>query len=119
MRSLFERRAREGRTTTDVAQAARAATRGAVQTLLVDIDEALPGKLDDEGAVTFAEGPCAASYDIVDEIAGRALLTGARVLGVRKADIPGGSNLAAIMMWYRAGLYCACTAPARNKYSKR
>ena len=99
IRSLFERRASQGRTTTDVAQAARAATRGAVQKLLVDIDEVLPGTLDDEGALTFADGPCAASYDIVDEIAGRALLTGARVLGVRQADIPGGGSLAAIMRY--------------------
>ena len=57
IRSLFEQREPQGRTTTDVAQAARAATRGAVQKLLVDIDEVLPGALDDEGAVTFANGP--------------------------------------------------------------
>jgi hypothetical protein len=94
---LFEQRVSQGRTTTDVAQAARAATHGAVQKLLVDIDEVMPGTIDDDGAVTFATGPCAASYGIIDEIAGRALLTGARVLGVRRADIPGGSGLAAIM----------------------
>jgi hypothetical protein len=99
IRLLFEQRANQGRTTTDVAQAARAATRGAVQHLLIDIDEVLPGTLDDEGAVTFADGPCAANYGIIDEIARRALLTGARVLGVRRAGIPRGANLAAIMRY--------------------
>lgn len=99
IRALYELRSKEGRTTNDVAQAARAATRGAIHKLLIDIDESLPGMVDDDGAVTFASGPCAASYDIVDEIAARALLTGARVLGVRKADIPGGGSLAAIMRY--------------------
>ncbi|MBY0528187.1 MAG: hypothetical protein K2R98_32630 [Gemmataceae bacterium] len=99
LRLLFEQRAKQGRTTTDVAQAARAATRGAVQTLLIDIDEVIPGTLNDDGAVTFADGPCAATYGIVDEIARRALLTGARVLGVRRADMPDGGSLAAIMRY--------------------
>ena len=37
------------------------------------------------------------TYGIVDEIAARALLSGASVLGVRKEDIPGGASLAAIL----------------------
>jgi len=99
LRALYEQRKSQQRTTTDVAQAARAATHGAVHTLLVDIDEVVPGTINDEGAVTFAAGPGAKSYGIVDEIAGRALLTGARVLGVRRTDIPGGGSLAAIMRY--------------------
>jgi hypothetical protein len=97
--SLFEERSRQGRTTSDVAMAARAATRGAIQHLLVDIDESLPGTIDDDGTVTFAKSPSAASYGVVDEIARRALHSGARVLGVRRADIPGGGNLAAILRY--------------------
>ena len=45
IRQLFESRAAEGRATTDVVQAARAATFGAVAVLLVDIDEVVPGRV--------------------------------------------------------------------------
>ena len=96
--SLFATRAAEHRATTDIAQAARAATFGAVQTLLVDIDETVIGTVDEaSGAVHFADRPGKDSYGVIDEIAGRALATGAKVLAVRKADIPGGAQLAAIL----------------------
>lgn len=97
---LFEARAREDRATTDIARAARAATFGAVDTLLVDIDEVLPGTVDDaDGTVHFAAGPCAATYGIVDEIAGRTLAAGGTVLGVRRDDIPGRGSLAAVLRY--------------------
>ena len=72
---LFDQRAAEERASTDVGQIARARrTQGAVDTLLVDIDEKVPGFVDD-GAVTFADDD-AISYGIVDEIAKAVLLTG-------------------------------------------
>ncbi|MFL5335080.1 MAG: hypothetical protein ACJ8H8_18270, partial [Geminicoccaceae bacterium] len=78
----------------------RYGTFGAIEALLVDIDEVVPGRIDeDTGAVTFVDAPGADSYGVVDEIADRALVTGARVLGVRKADIPGGAHLAAILRY--------------------
>ncbi len=96
--ALFETRAGQGRATTDIAQAARAATFGAVDTLLVCIDTVVPGHVDEEtGAVSFAEGESAASYGVVDEIAARALATGARLLAVRAEEVPGGGALAAIL----------------------
>jgi hypothetical protein len=52
-----------------------------------------------DGRVTFAEKVSLQTYGIVDEIAARALLSGASVLGVRKADIPGGAHLAAILRY--------------------
>lgn len=96
----FAERAQQGRGTTDVAQAARAATFGAVDTLLVDIDETLSGTVDDaDGAVTFAGGPDAANYGVVDEIARRVLRAGGRVVAARRADIPGQGDLAAILRY--------------------
>ena len=97
LRDLFELRFSHGRASTDVATVARTATYGAVDTLLVDVDEKLPGHVDeDSGAVTFAEDD-ADSYGVVDEIARRVLLTGGRVLAVRAPNVPGGGPLAAIL----------------------
>ena len=99
-KKLFETRERQGRATTDVAQAARAATFGAVDTLLIDIDAVVPGWVDeDDGSVRFADAESADSYGIVDEIGARALASGARVLAVRQADLPGKGPLAAILRY--------------------
>jgi hypothetical protein len=96
--TLFANRENQGRATTDVAQAARAATFGAVAILLIDIDEITPGTVDDnDGMVTFSNRPDDAGYGVVDEIASRVMRSGGRVLGVRKEDIPGGKSLAAIL----------------------
>jgi len=101
----------QGRAVTDLSDIARAVTFGAVDTLVVDIDRVIPGTLDDaSGAITFAitsgsdaEGPGSPSgfgdtaphYGVVDEIVRRALSSGARVLGVAAADVPGGGEAAA------------------------
>jgi len=99
VRERFAALSSDGRASGDVATVARAATQGAVDTLLVDIDEKVPGYVDDTtGAVSFAEDD-AASYGVVDEIARRVLLTGGRVLAVRKADVPGNVTLAAILRY--------------------
>lgn len=99
LHALFATRSKAGRTTTDIAQAARAATFGAIDVLLVDIDQVVPGTVDEDGRVTLSDAPSARSYGVVDEIANRAFTTGARVLGVRSADIPGGGGLAAILRY--------------------
>lgn len=97
---LYGRRASELRTAADIVDVARAATFGAVDTVLVDIDEVVPGVVDDAtGAVTFMEGDDAVGYGVVDEIARRVWLTGGRVLAVRRGDIPGGGSVAAILRY--------------------
>jgi hypothetical protein len=97
-KTLYDQRENKGRATTDISDAARAATFGAIRTLLVDIDAVVPGTVDEEtGAVSFVDGGDAATYGVVDEIASRAFASGARVLGVRRSDLPGQKELAAIL----------------------
>lgn len=94
---LFDERTGQQRTTTDISDAARLATFGAIDRLLVDIDGVVDGTVDDEtGEVTFGSEGDAVNYGIVDEITGRALRTGAKVMAVRRSDIPGGHELAVI-----------------------
>jgi hypothetical protein len=99
-RALFERRREEGRALIDIGEVARAATQGAVDTLLVDIDEVVPGTVDEKtGAVTLGDGDGATSYGVVDEIARRTWLAGGRVLAVRRDDVPDRSSVAAILRY--------------------
>lgn len=94
---LYEERTGQQRSTTDITDAARLATFGGIDRLLVDIDGVVDGTVDAEtGAVSFASEGNAVNYGIVDEITGRALRSGAKVMAVRKADIPGGQDLAVI-----------------------
>ena len=88
--ALFAQREPQGRAVADVAQAARAATFGAVDTLIVDMDEVVAGTVDDEtGAVTFGAPGKAETYGVVDEIARRTLLAGGRVVSARRAACAG------------------------------
>lgn len=95
---LYATRESQGRATGDIAQAARAATFGAIDTLIVDMNDVVPGTVDDEtGAFTFAEADGADTYGVIDEITSRAMKTGAQVIAARKGDIPGGGSLAAVL----------------------
>jgi len=98
--ALYVARSSQGRATGDIAMAARAATFGAIDTLIVDIDEVVHGTVaDEDGAVTFADGAGADTYDLVDEIARRAFTSGAVIVAARRADIPGAGPLAAILRY--------------------
>jgi hypothetical protein len=103
LRDRFEQRRAQGRATRDVAEAARAATFGAIETLLVDIDVSMPGTVNEEdGRITLGEARPEQTYGVIDEIGRRALLTGARVLGVRASDLPeedGAGPLAATLRY--------------------
>lgn len=97
---LFAARENAGRATTDIAQAGRAATFGAVELMLMDIDEIVNGTVDEgDGRISFADSAGPESYGVVDEIARRTIMSGGRALAVRKADIPDGKSLAAILRY--------------------
>jgi hypothetical protein len=97
---LFDLRRSEGRGLVDVGDVARAATFGAVHTVLIDIDQSVSGSIDEEtGAVTLTDTPTAAGYGVLDEIARRSWLSGAKVLAVRHEEIPDGGTVAAILRY--------------------
>ena len=86
--------------TTDVSYAAHAATAGAIDQLLVDLDAVVPGLVSDlDGSVTYAASDDAETYSVVDEVARRALYSGARVMGARKDELPDRASLTAILRY--------------------
>jgi hypothetical protein len=88
------------RATTDVSYAAHAATAGAVEQLLVDLDAVVPGLVSDiDGSVIYSASDDAETYSVVDEVARRALYTGARVLVARREELPDRAPLAAILRY--------------------
>jgi hypothetical protein len=96
----YEERVPQGRASDNLAAIARAATFGAVDTAFVDIDEAVPGFVDEaDGALMLDDSDDAVNYGIVDEIARRVLLTRGRVLAVRREDVPGDGPAAAILRY--------------------
>lgn len=96
----FALREGQGRALTQTDLVARAATAGAVETLLIDMDAAIPGTVcETTGQITFAAAEGADSYGIVDEIAARVLRTGGQVIAVRKAEMPEGQDVAATLRW--------------------
>jgi hypothetical protein len=100
LRDLYEQRVSQGRASDDLAAIARAATFGAVDTAFVDIDETVPGFVDEaDGALTLDNADDAVNYGVVDEIARRVLLARGRVLAVRREDVPGEGPAAAILRY--------------------
>jgi len=103
LRSLmatFGEQKAQGRGTTDIAEAARAATLGMIAELVVDIDANVPGTIDpDSGAVDLATEGSAATYGVIDEIIRRATATGANVIATRAENLPAGATLVALLRY--------------------
>ena len=76
-----------------------AATAGAVDTLLVDIDASVPGTVSPDGTVDFDESAGTETPGILDEITRRVLLTDGEVLAVRATDLPDGTQIAGILRY--------------------
>ncbi|MEO6944474.1 MAG: hypothetical protein ABI053_07165 [Lacisediminihabitans sp.] len=98
-RRVFDDLDSAGRATTDVASAARAATFGAVHSLLIDITRTVPGTVAADGTVSFADSVSADNYDVLGEIAARVIQSNGNVLAVRSEDIPRGASLAAVLRY--------------------
>ena len=100
LNGLFDQRAGQGRATADLSDVARAATYGAIDTLMVDFESETPGLIDVEtGALELADAPSAETYDVLDEISGRTLTHGGRVLSVRASDMPTEAPVAALLRY--------------------
>jgi hypothetical protein len=100
IQDTYALRSSQRRASGDVADVARAATFGLVDTVLVDIDGVVPGRVDEEtGSITIDATDDAVNYGVVDEIARRVWLNGGRVLAVRRDDIPGNGSIAAILRY--------------------
>jgi hypothetical protein len=99
IKETYGLRVSQRRASADIADVARAATYGLVDTVLVDIDDVVPGYVDADGTVTIDSSDDAVNYGVVDEIARRTWVHGGRVLAVRRDDIPGGGAVAAILRY--------------------
>ena len=92
----FEARIAAGTALVDLSDIARAATFGAVEALVADIDRRVPGSIDEEsGAIAFAGDDDDGEYGVVDEIIRRSLASKARIYAVRAEEVPGGGAVAA------------------------
>jgi hypothetical protein len=78
---LLDQRRSQNRVLEDLADIARAATAGAVDTLIVDRAANESGSLDDAGNLTLDDS----GINVVDEVAGRVLTTGGTVLALPDA----------------------------------
>jgi hypothetical protein len=96
LRETYEARVAAGTALVDLSDIARAATFGAVESLIIDIDRRVPGTVDEEtGVITFADDDAPGEYGVVDEILRRALGSKAKVYALRAEDVPGGGAAAA------------------------
>jgi Bacterial archaeo-eukaryotic release factor family 11 len=97
---LVDERNSQGRAAFDLADIARFATIGAVDTVVLDVDIHVPGTVDEAtGAVEFADEGSAETYGVTDEIARRVLRNGGRVVAVRASEVPMGGSAAAILRY--------------------
>lgn len=97
LRETFDERAKDGRALIDITDIAHAATLGMVETLIFDMDAVIPGLVGDDGSVELAGVDDAVAYAVVDEVARRVWYHRGRVLAVRREDVPGGGDAAAIL----------------------
>jgi hypothetical protein len=99
LQDRFSRLKVQNRTSSDLVEIAQAATLGAVDTVLIDIDIAVEGTVNESGGVELSGSPSVHTYDVVSETAVRVLLCGGSVVGLRRADIPEGRAMGALLRY--------------------
>jgi hypothetical protein len=98
LREHYQLRFQSRRASDKLEEVARAATFAAVETLYIDIDSSLMGAIDEvSGVVDYSPAQGVASYNLVSEITRRALLSGAKVMALRKDDMPSPADVAATL----------------------
>jgi hypothetical protein len=92
----FGSRVSAGTAVVDLNDVARAATYGAVEILIVDVDGRVPGTIDEvTGEVTLTDDDDSGNYGVVDEIVRRSFPSRAKVYALQAEDVPGGGPVAA------------------------
>jgi hypothetical protein len=100
LRETYEGRIAAGTALVDLSDIARAATFGAVESLIIDFDRRVPGTVDeDSGAIRLDAEDAPGDYGVVDEIIRRALASKAKVYALRAEDVPGGGAAAAAVRY--------------------
>ncbi len=100
LRETFLHRREAGRATGDLSVVAHAAAMGAIDTLLVEMDCAIPGLLDEStGEILVERAADGLNYSVLDGVARLVLIHGGRVIPVRAEDLPDGctSPVAALL----------------------
>ena len=88
------------RSSTDVMEIARAAQEGRVEALIVNLDETIYGRLDvGIGAVVPGDQEDAATYDILDELAGLTIRMGGQILGAHADQLPADLKAGAVFRY--------------------
>ncbi len=93
--ALVEQRRGQNRVATDLSDIAKAATAGAVDTLIVDRLSDESGSLDEAGNLVLEDG----GVNVVDLVAARVLAAGGRVLALDASELPGGAATTAVLRW--------------------
>lgn len=95
----FEEQRGRDRATADLGHIARAATAGAVEELVFDMDARINGWIDHAGVLRLDDEDPDATVRVLDEIAARVLKSSGTVYAVRAEDLPNGSAVAAILRY--------------------
>ena len=93
-------RANSGRSATDLSDIARAAVMGAIQTLVFNMDAAVPGSINPTtGELAYDGDHTEPTSDVLEDLARLALASDSRIIAVRAGEVPGGGDAAALLRY--------------------